>query len=196
MQTSSTPILENPEKPGCEAESRPTLNVVIMYEDFAAGSHAQETYDFLVSQLGHDFDFNNQMWKFDILENSKMRQLAVKDAAASDLILVSTHGAGELPEGAKCWINEWAENKGSAKALVALVDRPTDLFAENTSIRSYLQEAARRADVDFFGQPDDLPEQEEDFSEGQISERAQQTSLVLTDFIHQSSDDSHWGINE
>jgi hypothetical protein len=192
MQT-SLPTLE---KATYEGENRPTLNVVIVYEDFAAGKHAQETYDFLVNQLGQDFDFSNQMWKFDVLDIPKMRELAVRDTAASDLVLVSTHGAGELPDGAKCWLNEWAGNKGNTKALVALVDRPADLFGEVTSIRSCLQEAARRAGVDFFGQPDELPALEEDFSVQQISERAQQTSALLTDFIHQSADDTHWGINE
>lgn len=194
MQTSSTTHLLD--KPGCEPEHRPTLNVVIVYEDFAAGKHAQETYDYLVHHLENDFEFNNQMWKFDILGNPKMRQLAVKDTAASDLILVSTHGVGELPPEAKSWINEWLEDKGSAKALVALVDKPKDIFDEGTAIRSFLQEAARRADVDFFAQPDGLPDSEEDYSCEQISERAQQTSLIITDFIHQNSISSHWGINE
>ena len=194
MQTSS-PILE---KPTYEGENRPTLNVVIVYEDFAAGKHAQETYDFLVNQLGQDFDFNNQMWKFDVLENAKMRELAVRDTAASDLVLVSTHGSGELPDGTKCWLNQWAESKGSAKALVALVDRPVNLFGETSAIRSFLQVVARRAGVDFFGQPDDLPEREDDFSTEQIHDRAERTSLILTDFIHQTAtaDDTHWGINE
>lgn len=194
MQT-SLPTLE---KPAYEGENRPALNVVIIYEDFAAGKHAQETYDFLVNQLGQDFDFTNQMWKFDVLDIPKMRELAVRDTAASDLVLVSTHGAGELPEGARRWLDEWAQNKGSAKALVALVDRPENLFGEAVSIRSCLHEAAKRAGVDFFGQPDELPGLEDDFSAEQIHDRAEQTSLLLSDFIHQAAtaDDTHWGINE
>ena len=194
MQTSITTHLLD--ERACEPEHRPTLNIVIVYEDFAAGKHAQETYDYLVDQLGNDFEFNSQMWKFDVLGNSKMRQLAVRDTAAGDLILVSTHGAGELPPEAKCWINEWVADKGNVKALVALVDRPNDLFEENSSIRSFLQDAAKRAGVDFFAQPDGLPDNEEDFSGEQISERAQQTSLLITDFIHHNSAASHWGINE
>jgi hypothetical protein len=193
MQTASTQILD---QSSCEAESRPTLNVVILYEDFNAGKHAKETYDYLVHQLGHDFEFYNQMWKFDVLVIPKMRQMAVKDAAASDLIIVSTHGVGELPPEMKLWIEEWVENKGHARALVTLVDRPKDIFSEDTSIRSCLQDAAGRAGVAFFAQPDDWPDREADFSLEQISERAQKTSIIMADFIHNNAPINHWGINE
>ncbi len=193
MQTVSSQILH---QASCEPDIRPTFNVVIAYEDFAAGKHAQETYDYLINQLGHDFHFNNQMWKFDILGNSKMRELAVKDAATSDLIIVSTHGVGELPAGVKSWIEAWVADKGHAMALVTLVDRPKDLFNEEVSIRSYLQDAAKRAKVDFFAQPDDWPDREEDFSLEQIADRAQKTSVIMADFIHHHAASAvHWGIS-
>ncbi|HZQ47130.1 MAG TPA: hypothetical protein VFC07_08970 [Verrucomicrobiae bacterium] len=194
MQTSTTQALE---KTGCEPEIRPTLNVVIAYEDFATGKHAKETYDYLIHQLGHDFEFYNQMWKFDVLGIPKMREMAVKDAAASDLIIVSTHGIGELPAAVRLWIDEWVENKGHARALITLVDRPKDLLNEDPAIRSYLQEAARRAKVDFFAQPDDWPDREEDFTVEQISERAQKTSVIVADFIHHNANaTARWGIND
>lgn len=193
MQTASSQILE---QTSCEPEVRPAFNVVIAYEDFAAGKHAQETYDYLINQLGHDFHFNNQMWKFDILENSKMRELAIKDATESDLIIVSTHGSGELPAGVKSWIESWVQDKGHAMALVTLVDRPKDLFKEDVSIRAYLQDAAKRAKVDFFAQPDDWPDREEDFSVEQNTDRAQKTSLIMADFIHHNVAGAvRWGIN-
>lgn len=193
MQTASSQILDHS---SCEAESRPTLNVVIIYEDFAAGKHAKATYDYLVNQLGRDFEFSNQMWKFDVLGIPKMRQMAVKDAAASDLIIVSTHGVGELPAEVRLWVDEWAENKGHARALVTLVDRPKDLFASDPSIRSYLEDSAKRANVDFFAQPDDWPDRDDDFSLEQNSERAQKTSVMVADLINNNAAGGHWGINE
>ena len=49
------------------------------------------------NQLGRDYDFTNQMWKFDILGNAKMREMAVKDAEEADLIIISTHGTENCP---------------------------------------------------------------------------------------------------
>ena len=38
------------------------------------------------------------MWKFEVLGNPKMKEMAANDALEADLIIVSTHGIGELPE--------------------------------------------------------------------------------------------------
>jgi hypothetical protein len=194
MQTST---IETLDQTGHEPEEKAILNIVIVYEDFDAGKHAKETYDCLIHELGRDYEFINQMWKFDILGNPKMRQLAAKDAAAADLIIVSTHGIGELPVEVKKWLDEWVAEKGNTMALVTLVDRPKDLLEEGSPIRSQLQEAARRAKVDFFAQPDDWPDREAGFSAEQISDRAQQTSLIVADFVHNNAHPApRWGIGE
>ncbi|MDB6067570.1 MAG: hypothetical protein JWR26_3778 [Pedosphaera sp.] len=174
----------------------PHFNVLIVYEDFAAGKHAKETYDYLVHQLGRDYQFTNQMWKFDILGNFKMREMAVKDALEADLIIVSTHGIGELPAEVKTWLDQWLAQKGNAMALVTLVDRPQTEALESNSIRSYLQGLARKAKMDFFAQPDDWPDREEAFSTEQNSERAQKTSSIMAEIIHQHPTSARWGINE
>ena len=205
MQTSTSRTLA---QPNLESENRPTFNVVIVYEDFAAGKHAKETYDYLVQQLGRDFDFNNQMWKFDVLGNSKMKEMAVKDAVVADLVVLSSHGVGELPDEVKSWIEQWTAQPGNAMVLVALMDRPEDEASEPSSIRAYLQGVARKSKLDFFAQPNDWPDRDDDFSNQQISERAQRTSTIMADFIHhhhinpahqippQHLVASRWGINE
>ena len=136
------------------------------------------------------------MWKFEVLGNAKMKEMAVKDAAAADLIIISSHGIGELPVEVKSWIDQWRARKGNAMALVALVDRPQAESFEQASIRAYLQGVARRAGMDFFAQPDDWPDREEDFSLVQNSERAQRTSGIMADFIHRHTLPTRWGINE
>lgn len=191
-------------------ETPPPFNVVIVYEDFAAGKHAKETYDYLVHQLGRDFDFTNQMWKFDVLGNSKMNELAVKDAIMADLIIISTHGKDELPAEVKSWIEHWVTLKSNAMALVYLVDQPSIQEApEAAATRSYLQDAARRAGIGFFAQPNDWPDHDDDYSLQQFSERAERTSNIMADFIQHNTTGlqyhaaipvyagtARWGINE
>lgn len=194
------------------SENPPTFNVVIVYEDFAAGKHAKETYDYLVHQLGTHYEFTNQMWKFDVLGNLKMKELAVKDAVTADLIIISTHGMGDLPQAVKSWIEQWSAQKGHAMALVTLVDQPVTMGDGNftlEAIRSYLQTAARRAQIDFFAQPTDWPDRDEDSSIHQFSERAERTSNIMADFIQHRAPSApehsfsppyvaayRWGINE
>ncbi|EEF62489.1 hypothetical protein [Pedosphaera parvula] len=198
MQTS---IIHSTTEANQDLEIKPFFNVVIAYEDFAAGKHAQETYDFLVSQLGRDYIFSNQMWKFDLLGNSKMKEMAVKDAEAADLIIISSHGTSELPGEVKSWIDQWTSEKGHAMALVNLVDCPEEGGADSTQLKVYLQSVARKAKMDFFSQPNEWPDKEVEPSNRHNSEMAQRTSSLMANFIHHShnhhcTSTPRWGINE
>lgn len=186
----------NPTRNGTlqELETKHFFNVVIAYEDFATGKHAQETYDFLINQLGREYIFTNQMWKFDILGNAKMREMAVKDAMAADLIIVSTHG-DDLPSEVKAWVNRWASEKGHAMALVNLIDHPHGSESDCATLKNYLEEVARKSHMDFFSQPDEWPDKE-DFSMHFSSDMAHRTSTLMADFIHHHSTAPRWGINE
>ena len=57
--------------------TRASFNVVIAYEDFRAGKRAMDVCKPLVSMLGNEVQFRNCMWKFDILHNEKLNQIAI-----------------------------------------------------------------------------------------------------------------------
>ncbi len=120
--------------------------------------------------------------------------MAANDALEADLIIVSTHGIGELPEEVKSWMDLWVEQPGNAMALVMLVDRPKNVLDDHESIRSSLQATADKAGMEFFAQPDDWPDDESDFSFQQISERARKTSTVVADMVCHHAGAHHWGI--
>jgi hypothetical protein len=147
--------LNNPSLGSADPETSSNFNVVIAYEDFEAGKHAKRTYDFLVDNLGGDCRLTNEMWKFDVLRVPKLQEMAAKDAALADIILVSGHGGSELPREVKSWLEAWLRQPGQALALVALFDRPRE---HTLPIRSYLAGIAQRARVAFFAQPDDWPQ--------------------------------------
>ncbi|PWU18528.1 MAG: hypothetical protein C5B50_08860 [Verrucomicrobia bacterium] len=132
----------------------PVFNVVIIYEDFETGKQARRTYDFLVENLGTDCRFENQMWKFDVLRIPKLREMAARDAAAADIIIISGHGGDELPADVKHWVETWQGQSPNAIALVALFDRPRE---ETRPAREYLANVANRCQMAFFAQPDDWP---------------------------------------
>lgn len=139
-----------------DLETNPTFNVVIAYEDFETGKRAKKTYDFLVENLGRECQLANQMWKFEVLRIPKLREMAVRDAATADILLVSCHGGTDLPAEVKHWLESWLQAPGEPLALVALFDRPRE---HTLAIRSYLASVARRAKTAFFAQPDDWPQQ-------------------------------------
>ena len=132
----------------------PPFNVVIAYEDFETGKHAKRTYDFLVQNIGADWHFANQMWKFDVLMLPKLREIAVEDAARADIIIISSRGC-ELPGQVKVWIESWLPIATGPLALVALHPRE-ELMRYNVS-HNYLAEVAKRGNMEFFAQPDVWP---------------------------------------
>jgi len=175
------------------------FNVVIAYEDFETGKQAKKACDFLTENLGPDCHVNNQMWKFDVLGLAKLREMAAKDAAAADIIIISCRGDNELPEPLKAWIELWLAEKGKALALVALLDRPQDHLFQSRAVRDYLAGVAKRANMAFFSQPESgLGESnmDEHFKLGDRSKRQDRASTALAGAVYRDHSLPRWGINE
>lgn len=181
-----------------DLESSPALNVVIAYEDFETGKHAKNTYDFLVENLGHDCQFNNQMWKFDVLNIAKLREMAAKDAAVADVIIISSHG-DELPDHIKAWIEAWAPQAINTLALVALFDCDEEDMPRTQATRAYLRDVAHRGHMGFFAQPDDWPGKPvsaDRFSFQRPSDFGGKTLSTLAGVVQRDPTIPRWGINE
>jgi len=180
-----------------DLEPDPIFNVVIAYEDFETGKQAKETYDFLVNNLRHECRFDNQMWKFDVLGISKLREMAAKDALMADIIIISCHGTHELPPQVKAWIDSWACGESNAIALVALLG---DAGYESgcNQIRDYLAQVARRARMEFFAQPNDLAVKrfDESIALERGRKRDEKTLSALAGVIQREPSFPRWGINE
>ncbi len=181
-----------------QPEENPVFNVVIAYEDFETGKQAKRTYDFLVEHLGNDCSFSNQMWKFDVLSLPKLREIAVKDATAADIVIISCRG-DELPAHVKDWIESWLAEPRSTLALVALFDRSSMEGITTGLVREYLAEVAKRGRMEFFVQPEDWTHatREDDgdsfHRKPEIGERALSTlaGVVRADYAY-----PRWGLNE
>src|SRR5687767_11702484 len=83
------------------------INVVIAFEDEAAGKHANAFYDHLGERLAADFEFTRYQWSFSLLKDAGVRGAAAHDAATADIVIIATHGNSELPEHVDCWFQEW-----------------------------------------------------------------------------------------
>jgi hypothetical protein len=188
MQTLSFPAFGS-----SDSELSSALNVVIAYEDLETGKRAMKTYEYLVEQLGSQCIFANQMWKFDVLAVPKLKEIAAKDAAAADIIIVSAHEGRDLPKEVKAWIELWLNYKSQTTALVGLFGAES----VETPLRNYLEEIARRAKIAFFCQPGIWPGAT-DRHQPALSDwkRSEKTFPFLTKVMREEPAVSHWGINE
>lgn len=127
----------------------------MVYEDFETGKRAKETYDFLVSHLGCSCEFMSQVWRFDVLSIPKLEELAIEDAVAADVVIVSSHGGKALPPQVRDWLERWmAVGTHNTMALVALFDCSPE---EASGVLEQLREAAKRKAIKFFSQTDEWP---------------------------------------
>ena len=145
--------LANPPATRADFDSNPVFNLVTVYENFEAGKHAKRTYDYLVAHLGTDCEFNNQIWKFDLLSIPEFCARASADAAAADIVVISCQGDA-LPQSVQAWIDSWVKAENKPWALVALFDGPQQQPQKTRAVRQYLSEVAERAGMEFFGQPE------------------------------------------
>ena len=186
MQSFSFPAFGSSDREGNSA-----LNVVIAYEDLETGKRAMKTYEYMVQQLGDECLFANQMWKFDVLAVPKLKEIAAKDAAAAEIIVVSAHEGREFPTQVKAWIDLWLSYKTEASALVGLFDGESF----EGPARAYLADIARRAKIEFFCQPGIWPGSKLTRSTNTLVEPVK-TLTFLTTASREVPSFSHWGINE
>ena len=184
--------------PASNRDPSSTFTTVIVYEDFETGKMAKKTCDFLSAQLGEECKVNIQMWKFDVLAITKLRELAAADAAAADMIIVASHGMDELPNEVKSWIELWLSERYHPLAIVALCDSVPEGVVN--PVETYLAAVARRAGIQFFSQPGDLPGTPQTTTglvvEQERSYTNKNTGSILAGALRQESAVSHWGINE
>jgi len=135
-------------------ESAPVFSVVSVFEDFNTGKRARRAYEFLAANLTHEWQLISQMWKSELLAIPELREMAAKDAATANLIIVSCRGDRELPAHVKGWIEMWLGCRGDAVALVALFDSPPEQARCALAIQAYLERVAKRGQMEFFTWPD------------------------------------------
>jgi hypothetical protein len=169
------------------------LNVVIAYEDLETGKRAMKTYEYMVQQLGDQCLFANQMWKFDVLAVPKLKDIAAKDAAAAEIIIISAHAGRELPAEVKSWIEMWLGYKTEASALVALFEGESEF----NPARNYLEAIANRAQIEFFCQPEARHSGAQTRSASTSAHpRSEQAMAFLATATQEVPSFPHWGINE
>jgi len=174
------------------------LNIITLFEDVAAGKRGKQVYDYLATHLGNEFEFNHQVWKLDVLETSSLRELAAKDVAEADILIVSVRGDRELAPEVKSWLDQCVGQRAMPIALVGLFDPEYKHQQTAHVVREYLETIARTGQMDFFSEPEresgrapiDLgPQRRFDF-ENAFEEP------ILSEDITQDRVCSRWGIND
>jgi hypothetical protein len=133
--------------------SKPSLQILIIYEDYLTGNCALRTCDRLLQRFRRNTDCHTTSWKFELLRLPKLKKMAADEAVAADMIVVSAHAHSELPIEVKDWMDLWLPSKQtSGSALVALL-HCSELQLQATCelpTETYLRKCASCAKLDYF----------------------------------------------
>lgn len=126
----------------------------------------------LSDHLESDFNLSNKLWSFDLLRSPKIREFAARDTAEADMIIISAHGEGDLPEEIKAWLQRWLQRKKNDDgALVALVDNHPS-SGDGCPALTYLEQIASKAGMDFFAHgAERRPDPRFEFPEARVERR-------------------------
>ena len=123
-----------------------SVKVVIAYDNLDVARRAEAVYDRLTQRLEETFEFQQRLWRFDVLEEESLRAQAVRDAVDADIVIVAMKDDSKVPEAVRRWLESLLGRNSGATALVALLDRP------GAPVQPYLEDVARRGGMDFFAQ--------------------------------------------
>jgi hypothetical protein len=130
----------------------PILEVVIVYEDLGTALRAKRSLEFLPRQVRAEGGMKTKLWKLDMLKVTFLREQAALEAAAADLIILSVHGASELPGEAQDWLRRWVDHQpGPSCAVGLLLDPEVAGQGSHNPVTACVQRFAEAAGAELVG---------------------------------------------
>jgi hypothetical protein len=131
------------------------LAVLATFEDSVTGMRVKEFCQGLSRELGQQCEIVEHVWLFSTFRLRELREIAAEEASEADLIVISVHQGGGLPDEVQGWIKLWLGLKGTRQTvLVALLDPPYEGASRATE--AYLQEVARRGGMELVVESGDV----------------------------------------
>jgi hypothetical protein len=130
---------------------KPTLHVVIIYQNRTAGHRAKDFYERIVSAFDGACDFRLDLWNFQVLAMPQINKIAAKAAARADLVILSMCRKCRLPPEVKNWMETWPSLiTDTNPAVAALVENHIIELRRNNWTLSYLRSIADRYGLSLF----------------------------------------------
>jgi hypothetical protein len=128
------------------------LNVVISCQDKVTTLRTCAVLGLLERHLHEAGRLVCRWWDFEILGIHALRELASREAAAADIVMIGIHEGRELPEMVDAWMKRWLElRKDRPGALVALLEPSLEKSNASPGIQLQLRQAAALGHLDYFG---------------------------------------------
>jgi len=133
------------------------LALLAAFEDSTTGTRVKEFRQGFSREVGPQCRMVEHIWLFSTFRLRELQEIAAEEAAASDLIIISAHRTGGLPDEVKGWIDLWL-GQGVRRPSVLLALLEPDYEGASNSVQAYLQEVASKGGMEFLVESREAPE--------------------------------------
>src|SRR5207302_11130541 len=109
------------------------FKVVVAYEDFFTGEQAKATIDRLLQQFEWRHNIALTLWHFDVLKEPALNEIAIRDAAQADMVVVAVDANSELPAEVTNWLEQWTPWKTKGEGVLVALLNPSVVDSEQQS---------------------------------------------------------------
>jgi hypothetical protein len=137
-------------KEGANADELSPLPVMILYEDSMTGRRAKRMLDRVLHEVDLPEPVDLRVCRMNLLHEPRMRARAVRMAAESEIVVLSTYGKEEGLEDVEGWLEEWSRSRSDQPCAFAVLLHDAESPADPNQWLTPLREAAREGNLDFF----------------------------------------------
>src|SRR5690242_8638178 len=101
-----------------QQQDNPAFNVLIVYENAAAGLRAMRVFSKLTEEHQGEFLFQTRVWRFDLLDDPVWRKVADTDAMKADMLVISIETEADLPAEVRGWLTACLSQKSGGPGAV------------------------------------------------------------------------------
>lgn len=132
----------------CNEEHQYEIDVVVLYDDLAAGRWAGETISSVSDSQRDNICFRLKPWRLDFLNDPEWTTVACAEAAQAQLLFVSLSRIGNITHKVENWLRAWMRDKQGRDAAIVLMAEDTK--EKSGSPIAILKDLAINAGVNFF----------------------------------------------
>ncbi len=122
----------------------PTMNALIIYDEFAFAARANAALQRSASHLGQSIKWNVCPWRLDMLKFPQTAEEAFNEAMNGHLVILAGVTAKPFPAWLNDWLEHWAKCRRIDEAALAIIDGATKHTSSLSNISGMSQFAEQR----------------------------------------------------
>ena len=133
-----------------DQEKSSPLPVMILYEDSMTGRRAKLMLDRVLNEVDLPEPVDLRICRMNLLHEPMIRARAVRMAAESEIVVLSTYGKEEGLKDVEVWLEEWSRSRNDHPCAFAVLLHDAESPADPNHWLTPLRQAAREGNLDFF----------------------------------------------